>query len=62
MPLKSIEFNFPIYRDGKEVRKCDEGTGNELKDSSPNQNHVTLGGTPQWSEQINFSHPKPNPL
>lgn len=37
--------------------KCDEGTGNELKDSSPNQNHVTLGGTPQWSEQINFSHP-----
>ena len=21
MPLKSIEFNFPIYRDGKEVRK-----------------------------------------
>lgn len=26
--------------------KCDEGTGNELKDSSPNQNHVTLGGTP----------------
>lgn len=22
--------------------KCDEGTGNELKDSSPNQNHVTL--------------------
>lgn len=37
--------------------KCDEGTGNELKDTSPNQNHVTLGGTPQWSEQINFSHP-----
>lgn len=37
--------------------KCDEGTGNELKDSSSNQNHVTLGGTPQWSEQINFSHP-----
>lgn len=37
--------------------KCDEGTGNELKDSSPNQNHVTLGGTPLWSEQINFSHP-----
>lgn len=37
--------------------KCDEGTGNELKDSSPNQNHVTLVGTPQWSEQINFSHP-----
>ena len=37
--------------------KCDEGTGNELKDISPNQNHVTLGGTPQWSEQINFSHP-----
>ena len=37
--------------------KCDEGTGNELKDSSPNQNHVILGGTPQWSEQINFSHP-----
>lgn len=22
MPLKSIEFNFPIYRDGKEVRKA----------------------------------------
>lgn len=21
MPLKSIEFNFPIYRDGQEVRR-----------------------------------------
>ena len=36
--------------------KCDEGTGNELKDSSPNQNHVTLGGTPQWRIGISYSH------
>ena len=33
--------------------KCDEGTGNELKDSSPNQNHVTLGGTPQ---SVSYTH------
>lgn len=38
--------------------KCDEGTGNVLKDSSPNGNHITLNGTPAWSEQkFNFAHP-----
>ena len=30
MPLKSIEFNFPIYRDGKEVRKVLWERGNTV--------------------------------
>lgn len=31
MPLKSIEFNFPIYRDGKEVRKVLWERGNTVE-------------------------------
>ena len=31
MPLKSIEFNFPIYRDGKEVRKILWESGNTVE-------------------------------
>ena len=31
MPLKSIEFNFPIYRDGKEVRKLLWESGNTVE-------------------------------
>ena len=31
MPLKSIEFNFPIYRDGKEVRKILWESGNSVE-------------------------------
>lgn len=31
MPLKSIEFNFPIYRDGKEVRKVLWEKGNTVE-------------------------------
>ena len=30
MPLKSIEFNFPIYRDEKEVRKILWESGNTV--------------------------------
>lgn len=37
--------------------KCDEGEGNLLKDSSPNGNDITVNGTPNWSQQYNFSHP-----
>lgn len=31
MPLKSIEFNFPIYIDGKEVRKVLWESGNTIE-------------------------------
>lgn len=31
MPLKSIEFNFPIYIDGKEVRKVLWESGNTVE-------------------------------
>ena len=31
MPLKSIEFNFPIYIDGKEVRKVLWEKGNTVE-------------------------------
>lgn len=31
MPLKSIEFNFPIYIDGKEVRKVLWERGNTVE-------------------------------
>lgn len=31
MPLKSIEFNFPIYRDGKGVRKVLWEKGNTVE-------------------------------
>ena len=31
MPLKSIEINFPIYRDGKEVRKILWESGNTVE-------------------------------
>lgn len=38
--------------------KCDEATGNTLKDSSPNGNDITINGTPGWSEKaFNFAHP-----
>lgn len=37
--------------------KCDEGESNVLKDSSPKGNHITIKGTPKWSEQYNFYHP-----
>lgn len=37
--------------------KCDEGQDNVLKDSSPNGNDITIGGTPQWSDIYNFYHP-----
>ena len=31
MPLKSIEFNFPIYRDGQEVRRLLWEKGNTVE-------------------------------
>ncbi len=31
MPLKSIEFNFPIYRDGQEVRRLLWERGNTVE-------------------------------
>lgn len=31
MPLKSIEFNFPIYRDGQEVRRLLREKGNTVE-------------------------------
>ena len=31
MPLKSIEFNFPIYRDGREIRKLLWENGNTVE-------------------------------
>lgn len=31
MPLKSIEFNFPIYIDGKEVRRVLWESGNTVE-------------------------------
>lgn len=37
--------------------KCDEGTDNILKDSSPNGNDITIKGTPKWSEVYNYYHP-----
>lgn len=37
--------------------KCDEGTDNILKDSSPNGNDITINGTPKWSEVYNYYHP-----
>ena len=40
MPLKSIEFNFPIYRDGKEVRKVLWERGNTVERPYSLLNHV----------------------
>lgn len=38
--------------------KCDEGQGNVLKDATGNGNDITLGNTPSWTEELNFSHLK----
>lgn len=39
--------------------KCDEGEGNILYDSTANENHITLRGTPDWNALgvINFMNP-----
>ena len=47
-PLKSIEFNFPIYRDGQEVRRLLWEKGNTVETI----NHPGSGDDDGWTEYI----------
>ena len=54
MPLKSIEFNFPIYRDGQEVRRLLWEKGNTVDKGIWPVNEYTEGlpippGTVAWA-------------
>ena len=59
-PLKSIEFNFPIYRDGQEVRRLlwEKGNTVELRPLIPVHIPVT-GAVPQFQHTAAGEHQLP---
>jgi site-specific DNA recombinase len=57
MPLKSIEFNFPIYRDGKEVRKVLWERGNTVEPCVVTTGYATITFLCGFYAQKHSFHP-----
>ena len=64
-PLKSIEFNFPIYRDGQEVRRLLWEKGNTVESivllSKLADDHMELEIDPLELEKVVDRVPPPTP-